>query len=199
MDYIIIIAGGIGAGKSIVSKILRAMGYTVYDCDLEAKKIMDSHHKIHNELNKHIHPSIVVNGVIDRKLLSQIVFNDKGKLARLNAIVHHHVVRDVKDEATRHHKDSILFVETAIPYESGLDKICSCMWEVTAPLELRIKRVMRRNNCNEEQVRARIKSQNLTTHPSSSLALYTINNDEVEPLLPQIDSLLNNWSLIINK
>lgn len=196
MSKIVIISGGIGAGKSIVSKILRAKGYSVYDCDIEARKIMDKNTDIHNELNRQIHPSIVTGGAIDRKLLGEIVFNDTEKLRLLNTIVHKHVIEDVTHRGKQEHKGNILFVETAIPFESGLDRIACSMWEVTAPTNLRIARVMKRNKCTAEEVKARINAQSteITRRNEKALPIDEIINDEITPLLPQIDELIQKLS-----
>ncbi|MDE6436166.1 MAG: dephospho-CoA kinase, partial [Muribaculaceae bacterium] len=86
--FLIAITGGIGSGKSVVSRVLRAMGYPVYDCDSQAKAIMDADAEIHRRLCSEIDAAVVTDGVIDRKRLAEIVFNDKAKLAVLNAIVH---------------------------------------------------------------------------------------------------------------
>jgi len=87
--------GGIGAGKSVVSRILDAMGYPVYDCDSRAKAIMDKDPRIHEQLCRQIHPLVVIGGVIDRRLLAEIVFNDPLAVGRLNTIVHAAVEADV--------------------------------------------------------------------------------------------------------
>ena len=84
----IAITGGIGAGKSVVSTILRLMGYYVFDCDTEAKAIMDGSDAIKTALVTHIHEKAVVDGVIDRRLIAGVVFSDAAKLDKLNAIIH---------------------------------------------------------------------------------------------------------------
>lgn len=186
---IIGITGGIGAGKSVVSKILRIKGYQVYDCDSEAKRIMDASDHIKHNLNDLIHPKIVTNGVINRKLLAEIVFNNSDKLKILNALVHTAVAEDILRVAADY-KESILFIETAIIYQSNLDLIVDAVWEVTAPLEIKISRVMRRNNLNRDEVHARIKSQEyhdcIRTHAST----FHIINDDQQALLPQVQKLL---------
>ena len=75
------ITGGIGSGKSVVSQILRILGYPVYDCDSRARTIMDSDCGIHRSLCEQIHPQAVTGGIVDRQLISSIVFNDTEALA----------------------------------------------------------------------------------------------------------------------
>ncbi len=186
---LIAITGGIGSGKSIISDILRAMGHKVYDCDTRAKALMDTDESIKNDLIDLISIDAVRNDrTIDRKLLSEIVFNDPDALSRLNSIVHKAVRADLRrwrDTSS----DKTVWVETAILYASRLDREVDEVWEVTAPTELRVQRVMKRNSMSREQVLARISSQSTTAaqlHPLTK----SIVNDGVEPVLPQILSLL---------
>lgn len=186
---LIAITGGIGSGKSVISDILRAMGHKVYDCDTRAKALMDTDESIKNDLIDLISIDAVRNDrTIDRKLLSEIVFNDPDALSRLNSIVHKAVRADLRrwrDTSS----DKTVWVETAILYASRLDCEVDEVWEVTAPTELRVQRVMKRNSMSREQVLARISSQSTTAaqlHPLTK----SIVNDGVEPVLPQILSLL---------
>lgn len=186
---LIAITGGIGSGKSIISDILRAMGHKVYDCDTRAKALMDTDESIKNDLIDLISIDTVRNDrTIDRKLLSEIVFNDPDALSRLNSIVHKAVRADLRrwrDTSS----DKTVWVETAILYASRLDREVDEVWEVTAPTELRVQRVMKRNSMSRKQVLARISSQSTTAaqlHPLTK----AIVNDGVEPVLPQILSLL---------
>ena len=183
------ITGGIGAGKSVVSKILRTMGYQVFDCDIEAKRLMDSSAEI--KLKTEISDaSVDYDGNIDRKHLSSVVFADPAKLERLNSIVHKAVRDEIKHWANNHHANSHLFVETAILYQSQLDKDVDDVWEVIAPEEIRIIRVMNRNRCTREEVISRIKSQSYTPQmPHSKIA--HIINDDFTPILPQLSDLLS--------
>lgn len=184
------ITGGIGAGKSVVSRVLKVMDYEVFDCDHEAKIIMDSDDEIKRRLRNEISPTAVLNdGTIDRKHISSIVFSDQAKLSALNAIVHEAVRRRILEWKSESHKAARLFVETAILYQSGLDGMVDDVWEVIAPDEIRILRVMERNDCDRQTVIDRIKSQTFIPerlHP----ATYNIVNDNFVPLLPQLLTLL---------
>lgn len=186
---LIAITGGIGSGKSVISDILRAMGHKVYDCDTRAKALMDTDESIKDDLINLISIDAVRSDrTIDRKLLSEIVFNDPDALSRLNSIVHKAVRADLRrwrDTSS----DKTVWVETAILYASRLDREVDEVWEITAPTELRVQRVMKRNSMSREQVLARISSQSTTAaqlHPLTK----SIVNDGVEPVLPQILSLL---------
>jgi len=186
---LVAVTGGIGSGKSVVCRILAASGYEVYDCDSRAKWLMDNSAEIKCGLCRAIHPEVVKGGCIDRQLLSSIVFSDKDKLQALNSIVHGAVLADIALWANAHADAGVMFVETAILYQSGLDRMVDEVWEVTAPEQVRVERVMKRNGMSEADVRARIRSQSFVPERRHSRAM-RIFNDGRESLLLQIDALL---------
>ena len=98
---LIAITGGIGSGKSVVSTILRKLGYYVYDCDSRAKLLIDSDTDIHQLLCQQIHPDAVHDGIVNRSLISKIVFSDPDALARLNRITHAAVLADIQRYAMK--------------------------------------------------------------------------------------------------
>lgn len=183
---VIALTGGIGSGKSVVSSILRIMGYVVYDCDSQAKKVMDSSEKIKRGLlDAFGYDCVDKDGLINRKYLGKVVFDNPKALLTLNGIVHPEVRKDLQ-EWTRIKKEegnSYVFVETAILKESNLKDMIDLEWNVYAPISLRIQRVMKRNNLSEVDVRARIKSQSST----DDMTEFSIINDGVTAILPQIE------------
>ncbi len=188
----IAVCGGIGSGKSVVSRIVRAMGYPVYDTDTRAKNLMDASDSIKARIASEINPAAVIDGKIDRKLLSKIVFNDNQALSRLNAIVHSAVKADFV-KWRQHMTSPLIFLESAILFESGFDSLADAVWEVTAPRELRAIRIMKRNNLTQAEAESRISTQENTSCLHSHKALSLIVNDDVEPLLPQVTILLQNF------
>jgi len=191
--YIIAIAGGIGCGKSMVSRIVTAMGYQVYDCDSQAKRLMDSSDDIKAAISASIDNACIHDGMIDRAALATIVFNDEEKLNLLNSIVHGAVRRHLSswiDDNART-ASGICFVETAILYQSGLDTMVDEVWNVDAPTDLRIERVMKRNGLTYKSVLSRISAQDSfipsVPHPRPHL----ITNDGNTPLLPRIEQLID--------
>lgn len=188
---IIIIAGGIGAGKSVVSHILSAMGYPVYDCDSHAKLLMDSSQDIKNGIKHRIHASIISeDGSIDRNALSSIVFSEPSKLSELNSIVHSAVRNDIARWVSGLPANTdIAFIETAIPYASGLHASVDGIWEVNAPLPVRIQRVILRNGLSEGQIMDRIKSQESEHHRNGHKLII---NDGETPVIPKLISLLTD-------
>lgn len=183
------ITGGIGSGKSVVSRILSELGYEVYDSDSRAKELMDNSSEIKKALTEAFGEGVVnADGEIDRKLLSSIVFNNGDALKKLNSIVHKAVLDDIMKWCEKY-VCYRLFVETAILYQSGLDKLVDEVWEVMAPEEIRIQRVMKRNNVSAEEASRRIESQRIkisTLHPR----VFMIENWGNSAVLPQIKALL---------
>lgn len=192
-SHIIAITGGIGSGKSVVCQILNNYGYQIYNCDINAKTLMDNSISIKSALSNELSPTVINNdGSINRKILSDIVFNDKDKLNILNKIVHFYVKEDIIQwikENTSNLPPSKLFIETAILYQSGINKIVDEVWEITASEETRINRVIKRNGLSRTEVISRIKSQAFIPskiHPKTK----TIINDSNKPILPQLIPLL---------
>lgn len=196
----IAVTGGIGSGKSVVCRVLRALGYEVFDTDVEARRIMDCDRRIHECLIAEIDPQAVVDGRVNRPRISEVVFASASRLEALNGIVHGAVRRELEAWFARRRGSSApVFVETAILYQSGLDRLVDRVWDVQAPEDLRVARVIARNGMCEADVRARVRAQAyVPEHPHP--ALTAIANDGVTPLLPQIEQALKttiNNSLIL--
>ena len=184
---LIAISGGIGAGKSIVARIVDKLGFRVYDTDTKAKTMMHTDASIRERLRQEFGDEIVGEQGVDRALLSSIVFNDQKKLKLLNSIVHNAVLQDV--ENWHNAANGVSFVETALLYQSGMDKVVDRVWMVEAPKELRIERVMKRNGLSREEVMSRIRSQHFVAEEVHQNEKIIINDDKT-PLLPQIFGLL---------
>lgn len=196
---LIAVTGGIGSGKSVVSRILRVMGYEVYDCDSRAKRLMDESNRIKRRIAEEVcAEAIVVDAsgdmIIDRKRLADAVFSDADKLRQLNGIVHGAVKEDIATwHATASKRQQILFVETAILYTAGMDKMVDGVWMVEAPMHIRLKRAMSRDNASRDAVAARIEKQHgeeLLAQSASHRSTSIIINDGMLPLLPQVEALL---------
>ncbi len=189
---LIAITGGIGSGKSVVSSILRSLGYEVYDCDSRAKIIVDSDDEIKAKLVSEIAPDCVDSeGNVRRDRVAEIVFANPDALNRLNLLTHAAVRDDIRRQAAIS-ENNPLFVETAILYQSELDLMVDEVWVVKAPEELRIGRVMERNGLEREQVIARIESQDGYKPQRRHAVVRELVNDEILPLLPQVEELLKN-------
>ena len=171
---IIGITGGIGSGKSTIARELAKRGYTVYDCDQEAKRIIAENADVQQEIIDLLGEEAFAGGTYNTAYVAKRVFEDPHLLAALNAIVHPAVGLDIM-------KRKPDFVESAILYESGLDILCDRIIVIDAPEEIRIARTLNRNY----DVRARIKAQKI---PTGDLV---INNDGKTSIAELADQILN--------
>lgn len=190
---LIALTGGIGAGKSTVANVLKAWNYPVFNCDNEAKDIMDFDNTIKQRIADEISADVLCEGVIDRVRLAQIVFADKNKLSALNSIVHGAVRQRLKEWAGPFRRNNIIFVETAILYSGGLSGMVDAEWRVTAPVEARIERVMIRSQLTRESIIARINAQKYEENPACPVSnVLLICNDGVHAVMPQLYSAIGS-------
>lgn len=190
------ITGGIGSGKSVVSRLLRLKGYPVYDCDLEAKRIMDESREVLTALNDRFGDEICPeDGPINRPALSHKVFNDPEHLKWLNSLVHRLVREDLKRWCKKHCEasDAPCFVESAIMASSGLAALCSEIWVVDAPEDIRLKRAIERDHSSAEKIRQRMETQRdeFSKIEKSGAWIRVIDNSGTTPLLPIISQFLS--------
>lgn len=187
------LTGGIGSGKSTIADCLRRKGYPVYDCDSQAKRILvdneEVRKKIQDVFGEAAYEEKEGQLIYNTKLVAAAVFCDGSKLQKLNAIVHPAVCEDVRQWSMQFKKGKgVGFVESAILYESHLDALCDKIVAVVAPMDLRIKRTMRRDGAEEEHVQQRIASQ-MQDEWLMEHADYVIHNDEtrsIEALVTEI-------------
>jgi dephospho-CoA kinase len=158
MTKIIGLTGGIGSGKTTIANHFRVAGIPVYIADDEARKIMQSE-EIIEEIKKKFGTAIFENDILNREKLAQIVFNDPEKLKLLNAIIHPAVKKHFQNWILNHKNSPFIIYETAILFESGSYKDCDKIITVTALLESRIQRVIKRDNTTREQILKRIDAQ----------------------------------------
>lgn len=192
MALLIGICGGIGSGKSIVSRLLRSIGFEVYDCDVEAKALMSRSEtikkRICNEISKDVTDGIREP---DRRLLADIVFSDELKRRTLNEIVHGAVLNDVEKWRAERSGEKV-FVEAAVLAESGLAEICDQIWQVVADPKERIRRIVARDGSSIEHAELRIKSQQREENLLMAYKdkIQKITNDAQSSLLAQVGALV---------
>lgn len=187
---IIGICGGIGSGKSVVSRILRLRGMAVYDCDQEAKRIMDTSEEVLSALHDRYGDEVCpVSGPICRPELARRLFGSDEERLWLNSLVHRLVHEDIENWHSRHLGRGVekCFVESAILASSGLAEMCSEVWIVTASEEVRIARVQARDSLDEHSIRRRIRSQAEEERLLECLPVPVrlIDNSGDVPVLPQ--------------
>lgn len=182
------ITGGIGSGKSTVSRIFELLGIPVYYADERAKDILTRDAELITAVKAHFGEEVYdENGVLNRKYLGNIVFNDKRQLALLNSLVHPATIRD-SNQWAQQQKAPYVLKEAALLFETEsfhhLDKIIG----VFAPQPLRIHRVMKRDNVTRDEVLARINKQ-IDETIKMRLSDYVIYNDEQRMVIPQVLAL----------
>jgi len=181
------ITGGIGSGKTYICRLFEALGIPVYNADEEAKRLMNTDIRIKEKLIAQFGESTYKDGLLDRAFLANMVFSDKDKLELLNGIVHPIVIQEAKDWAERQTTRYSL-KEAALLFESGSYKELDYTILVTAPMDIRIQRVIERDGATEQQVQERMNKQ-LSDEEKLQLADFVIVNDGITPLLPQVWTL----------
>ena len=195
MQHIIGLTGGIGSGKSTIARELEKQGFAVYDCDREAKRIIAEKKDVQTAIIKLLGKEAFVNGHYNTAYVAQRVFDKKELLEQLNKIVHPAVKADIirQTSAVR-----LLFVESAILCEAGLDSLCDKIVVVEAPEEVRIERVIARDYKgdaspeNINKVRARVRAQENAYASIPQQKRLTIINDGQTPIDELVQNLLTN-------
>lgn len=188
MTKIIGLTGGIGSGKTTITAFFKEMGIPVYIADDEAKKIMQSA-EIIDAIKNAFGESLFENNVLNRAKLADIVFNDADKLAVLNSIVHPAVKKDFQFWLSQNKSEPFVVYEAAILFESGKYKEFDYIVTVTAPKELRIERVMKRDNKTREHVLSRMKMQ-WDDKKRISLSNFVINNSNLKIAKEEVVEIL---------
>lgn len=185
---IIGVTGGIGSGKSTVSKILASLGAHIIDADRLAKEIVEKGQKALDEIADCFGSSVLdAEGNLDRKKLSDIVFKDEHKLRILNEITHSHVAKKIVEKLNSLEPDEIAVVDAPIPIEHGFLDVVSEIWAVTADREIRIKRVMERSGLTYNEVEDRINLQLSDEYYKSISSIVIVNNGSAQELRQQVE------------
>lgn len=183
------ITGGIGCGKSVVSEIFRLYGVPLYNADIEAKKLNDSSPYIREQLISHFGKDLYVDGKLDRKKLASIIFHDNQKLAIANSIIHPVLSTHFNQWCLERKNQPIIILDAALLIEAGFYRFVDKIIMVQAPVDLRIQRVIQRDQTSMSEVEARIKSQ-MPEDKKTTFADYIIYNDNKNSLIKQVDSLV---------
>ena len=181
------ITGGIGSGKSTVARIFSLLGVPVYDADSAAKRLMHEDAGLRSSIIEAFGERAYPDGKLDRGWLAGQVFNDPAKLTLLNALVHPLTIADAKAWMERQTAPYTL-KEAALLFESGSDKGLDAVIGVSAPEELRVRRVMEREHTTEEEIRKRI-SQQMSESEKIGRCDFIIHNDGVHMVIPQVLAL----------
>lgn len=179
------ITGGIGSGKSYVCKRLEAFGIRVYDCDAAAKRLMRTSSALQRDLCRLVGDDVYVDGMLQKQVLAKFLLASEDNKQAVNQIIHPAVARDFECSGYE-------WLESAILFDSGFDRrihfdyiVC-----VSAPLEIRIQRVMNRDGISREKTMEWI-SRQLPQEEVLKRADFEIVNDGMEDIDEQILIVLN--------
>ena len=184
------ITGGIGSGKSYVCRRIASMGFPVYDCDTQARRLMTDDTRLVEAVKRLVGEDAYVEGQLNKPVVARYLFGDADHAARLNALVHPAVRRDFVRWAQAQHADHA-FVESAILFEAEFDKLLDRVVCVTAPLAVRIERVMERDHCDEAAVHQRMERQ-MDDFELCRRADYILLNDGQHDIDLQLRNILSD-------
>jgi len=190
------LTGGIGSGKTLVSSYFKSLEVPIYITDDEAKRIMHSEPEIIQSIKNLLGDSAYQNHVLNRKFIASQVFNNKEKLNQLNAIVHPAVAKDFKIWYGKQMSDFVI-KESAILFETNSAQYCNATILVTAPLEVRIDRVVNRDKVSQIEVKQRIDNQwkDQVKIPLADYVIHNINKEETFDQVLKLHGILKGKAL----
>jgi len=182
------LTGGIGSGKTSILNLFKKNKINCFNSDFIAKKLMNNDLK--DKIKTLFGSDIYIEGKLDTKKISKMVFNDKEKLSLINSVVHPEVRKKFKDFIKNNNKDNFVVYETALLFETGFYKKCDFIILVIAPFQKRIDRIIKRDNLLKSEIIKRIKFQ-WPDENKADLSDYIINNDNWEETMLEFDKLFN--------
>jgi dephospho-CoA kinase len=187
------LTGGIAAGKSTVTAMLRKRGIPVIDADAIAREVVEPGKPAYEAIVRHFGRGILLSdGQIDRKKLGEIIFSDETERQALNAIVHPEVRREMRERAEQAEREGaeIVFMDIPLLFESKLQHMVDKIVVVYVPASIQMERLLERDELDEEQAMKRIRAQ-LPIEQKKEWADYLIDNQGTrEETEEQVDQLL---------
>lgn len=187
------LCGTIGSGKSTVCSLFAQLGAPVYIADDRAKGLMSSSEELKSQIVAAFGEECYLGGELNRQFLAAQIFGSEAKRLELNRIVHPAVCADFLRWAECQVADYVV-VESAILFESGLDKVVDTTVAVVAPQSECLKRAAARDGVDIEAIKARMKTQ-LTADQLRAMAAYTIENNTIDGLAEQVNNLNAKWRI----
>ncbi|MGF7139224.1 dephospho-CoA kinase [Roseimarinus sediminis] len=179
------VTGGIGSGKTTVCEVFKQLGIPVFNADEAAKQLMHTDKKIISGIKKLLgNESYSAKGILERALVAQKIFNNPSLLKQMNALVHP-AVREAFQKWAKQQMAPYVIQEVAILFENHQETSFDFIIAVTAPLEVKLKRVMERDQVDRQKVMERMKNQ-LPDEYKTEKSHFVIVNDGDTLLLPQI-------------
>jgi len=191
------LTGGIGSGKTTVAKLFELFNVPVYYADLRARRLTNSHPEIIRQVKNLFGSDIYIQGCLDREKVAGAVFSDRELLGKLSSIIHPIVKSDFDAWCSEHSKSPLIVQEAAILFENGSYHLFDKMILVTAPVELRVQRVVQRDQVGRDAILDRMKNQ-WDDKQKEQLADYVIKCDERHLVLKQVMKIINDiqvWEL----
>ncbi|GAB6012483.1 dephospho-CoA kinase [Viscerimonas tarda] len=188
------ITGGIGSGKSVVSRILSLMGIPVYIADDESKKLTATSAVIKKGLIEAFGEQLYEGNTLNKALLASCIFSDKQKLQTANSIIHPEVAKHYGEWLNAHNRFPIIAHESAILFESGWNSMMDKIVTIYTPPDIRIQRATERDNTTRESIQERINNQ-MPDEEKAKLSDYVIYNDGSVSLIGQVGELLGELGM----
>ncbi len=184
------LTGGIGSGKSTISKLLALYELPLYDSDSNAKRLMETDRDIIARISLLFGDRSYTEGKLNRRFLAEQVFVSADKLRKLNDIVHSAVIDDFHRWAESQNNKAVIF-ESAIIFENHLESHFDTTIAVISPKKLRIERIKRRSGLSDKEILNRIANQ-ASNHTLREKADFVIVNNEKSAIIPQIELILQH-------
>ncbi|WP_298343287.1 dephospho-CoA kinase [uncultured Algibacter sp.] len=181
------LTGGIGSGKTTVAKQFSELGVPIYIADDEAKNLMNRSKVIKRKLIKLFGDKAYIDGELNRPFIANIIFNNKTYLEKMNAIVHPKVARHFEKWMLKQDA-SYVIKEVAILFENGGHKTCNYIITVVAPIETRIKRLLKRDHTSKEKIEAIMNNQ-WTDEEKIKHSHFVIENIELDKTKKQVNKI----------
>jgi len=189
MMKVIGLTGGIGSGKSTVSRLFDMMGIPVYIADTESKRLTESSPLIREKLTERFGTDLYAEGKLNKVLLASFIFENEANRNYVNSVIHPVVRMDFDRWKAQQVNSSVVVIEAAILFETGLAETLDVTVAVAAPEELRIRRVEHREGWSRESIVARIRSQ-LPEEEKIRRSDYVIYNDDKQAIMLQVEKIL---------
>ena len=178
------LTGGIGSGKTTIATMFNELGVPVYIADIEAKKLTNTSEKIKTELLNILGEQAYNKDGLNRKYVADKIFNDAELLKRVNEIIHPEVAKHFRNWA-KQQSEAYCIKGAAILFENGGYKECDYTILVTAPKEIRIKRILERDDTTEDEIKSRMDNQ-WPDEKKIELADFIIENTDINITKEQV-------------
>lgn len=181
------LTGGIGSGKSLVAKIFKELGIPCYDSDIQARWVTENSPEVKDSIQATFgNSAYLTTGEYNRKLMAEMIFKNPASLEKLNSIVHPALEIDFNLWCQHNSQHAYILKEAALLFETGINKKLDKMIVVSAPINVRIQRIISRDpQRSKEQIEDIIKNQ-WPEEEKLKLADFIVNNDDKHLIIPQV-------------